>query len=331
MTKDDSEKAEVLNNYFSSVFTQEDINNIPIFKSQCDNIIEDLNISSNDMVKALKSLKINKSPGPDSIHPRLLKELAVEISIPLTFIFNKSIKDGSIPSKWKIAEVRPIFKKGNKTDPGNYRHVSLTSVVCKVFESFIRDKLFKHLVDNNLLSNDQFGFCEGRSCVLQLLNTLFDWLCQLDDNNSVDAIYLDFKKAFDSVPHQRLLTKLHGYGVRGNIFNWVKDFLTGRTQHVTINDKQSSSTNVSSGVPQGSVLGPTLFIYFINDLPTVVTTLIKIFADDTKAYNRITNFKDHEELQFTIERLVEWSNTWQLKFNGGKCKVLHIGKKQPKV
>ena len=144
-------------------------------------------------------------------------------------------------------------------------------------------------------------------------------------------IYLDFKKAFDSVPHQRLLTKLHGYGVRGNIFNWVKDFLTGRTQHVTINDKQSSSTNVSSGVPQGSVLGPTLFIYFINDLPTVVTTLIKIFADDTKAYNRISNFKDHEELQFTIERLVEWSNTWQLKFNGGKCKVLHIGKKQPKV
>ena len=114
LTKDDSEKAEVLNNYFSSVFTQEDINNIPIFKSQCDNIIEDLNISSNDMVKALKSLKINKSPGPDSIHPRLLKELAVEISIPLTFIFNKSIKDGSIPSKRKIAEVRPIFKKAIK-------------------------------------------------------------------------------------------------------------------------------------------------------------------------------------------------------------------------
>ena len=110
----------------------------------------------------------------------------------------------------------------------------------------------------------------------------------------------------------------------------MKDFLTGRTQHVTINDKQSSSTNVSSGVPQGSVLGPTLFIYFINDLPTVVTTLIKIFADDTKAYNRISNFKDHEELQFTIERLVEWSNTWQLKFNGGKCKVLHIGKNNPK-
>ena len=330
LTKDDSEKAEVLNNYFSSVFTKEDTDNIPIFKSQCDNVIENFNINSSDMAKALKSLKINKSPGPDGIHPRLLKELAVEISIPLTFIFNKSIKDGTIPSKWKVAEVRPIFKKGNKTNPGNYRPVSLTSVVCKVFESFIRDKLFKHLVDNNLLSNDQFGFCEGRSCVLQLLNTLFDWLCQIDNNNSVDAIYLDFRKAFDSVPHERLLTKLHGYGVRGNIFNWVKDFLTGRTQHVSINDKQSSSTNVSSGVPQGSVLGPTLFIYFINDLPTVVTTLIKIFADDTKAYNRITNFKDHEELQFTIERLVEWSNTWQLKFNGGKCKVLHIGKNNPK-
>jgi len=194
----------------------------------------------------------------------------------------------------------------------------------------IRDKLFNHLVNNNLLSDEQYGFCEGRSCVLQLLNTIYDWLCQIDNNVPVDAIYLDFKKAFDTVPHERLLTKLHGYGVRGNIFNWVKDFLTGRTQHVSINDKLSSISNVTSGVPQGSVLGPTLFIYFINDLPTVITTFIKIFADDTKAYFPIKSVKDHEELQLTLESLVEWSKIWQLEFNGGKCKVLHIGKNNPR-
>ena len=150
-----------------------------------------------------------------------------------------------------------------------------------------------------ILSNEQFGFCQGRSCVTQLLNTIFDWLCQIDNNIPVDAIYLDFAKAFDTVPHQRLLTKIYGYGIRGNVFNWIQDFLTDRIQHVNINNQCSSSSQVTSGVPQGSVLGPTLFIYFINDLPTVVTTLLKIFADDTKVYHHIRNDADREELQHT--------------------------------
>ena len=152
----------------------------------------------------------------------------------LSFLFNNSLSKGKIPSDWKIAEVRPIFKKGTKSNPGNYRPVSLTSVVCKIFEGFVRDKLFKHLIENNLLSKEQFGFCAGRSCITQLLNTIFDWLCHIDEDVPVDAIYLDFKKAFDTVPHERLLTKLHGYGIRGNIFNWVKDFLSNRSQYVTI-------------------------------------------------------------------------------------------------
>ena len=329
LTENDKEKAEVLNNYFSSVFTKEDKENMPIFKPNIDKCLYDFKISEIQMFNALKSLNINKSPGPDGIHPRLLKELADILSTPLTTFFNRSLVEGKIPTAWKKAEVRPIFKKGSKTSPGNYRPVSLTSIVCKLYEGFIRDKLFNHLIENNLLSDEQFGFCKGRSCVTQLLNTLFDWLCQIDDNIPIDAIYLDFRKAFDTVPHERLLNKLYGYGVRGNIFNWVKDFLSDRFQYVTINDQSSSCSQVTSGVPQGSVLGPTLFIYFINDLPTVVTTLLKIFADDTKVYHHIRNDADREELQHTIEALVEWSNTWQLKFNGGKCKVLHIGKNNP--
>ena len=145
----------------------------------------------------------------------------------------------------------------------------------------------------------------------------------------VDAIYLDFKKAFDSVPHERLLTKLHGYGIRGNIFNWVRDFLSNRSQYVTINDQSSTSSEVTSGVPQGSVLGPTLFIYFINDLPTLVSVFLNIFADDTKIYYPIRSLLDRDVLQQTIDCLVEWSKIWQLEFNGGKCKVLHVGKHNP--
>ena len=128
------------------------------------------------------------------------------------------MKEGKIPKQWKIAEVRPIFKKGKKSTPGNYRPVSLTSVLCNIFEGFIRRALYKHLIDNKLLSDSQFGFCQGRSCVSQLLVTLFDWMSDLDDHIPVDVAYLDFRKAFDSVPHQRLLKKLEGYGISGNVY-----------------------------------------------------------------------------------------------------------------
>ena len=135
----------------------------------------ELFICENDIVNALKSLKVCKSPGPDGIHPRVLKELAVELALPLRRLFEKTLNDGKLPKMWKIAEVRPIFKKGKKSSPGNYRPVSLTSVVCKVFEGFFRDAMYSHLVDNKLLAIEQYGFCKGRSCISQLLSTLFDW------------------------------------------------------------------------------------------------------------------------------------------------------------
>ena len=160
------------------------------------------------MEKQLKSLKVNKSPGPDGIHPRFLVECAEEIAYPFKILFDATISSGKIPTKWKEAEVRPLFKKGSKCKPGNYRPVSLTSIVCKVFESFVRDALNNHIVSNKLLSSEQFGFCKGRSCVTQLLNVLNTWFYYLDNNIPVDAIYLDFQKAFDCVPHKRLIEKL---------------------------------------------------------------------------------------------------------------------------
>ena len=278
------------------------------------------------MLEALQSLKTSKSPGPDEMHPLIIKELASEISYPLKKLFDKSIAEGKIPNKWKLAEVKPLFKKGKKTDPGNYRPVSLTSIICKVFEKFIKDEIYNHLITNNLLSSNQFGFCSGRSCVTQLLATLSSWMESLDNTIPVDAIYLDFSKAFDTVPHKRLLSKLKSYGISGNIFNWIEDFLTNREQFVSINDTKSSKLKVTSGVPQGSVLGPTLFIYYINDLPEVTDINTKIFADDTKVFNEINSSSDYHDLQKAIDNMFMWTEEWLLKFNKNKCKVLHLGK-----
>ena len=156
----------------------------------------------------------------------------------------------------------------------------------------------------------------GRSTITQLLVTLNDWLFSLDNDIVVDAAYMDFRKAFDTVPHQRLLNKLRGYNINGPILKWIESFLSERTQFVKINNSTSSNLNVTSGVPQGSVLGPTLFIYFINDLPnTSLKTSIKIFADDTKVYNDIKSEKDSDILQEAIDNMFEWTNKWLLRFN----------------
>ena len=194
----------------------------------------------------------------------------------------------------------------------------------------MRDSLYNHFVENNLLSINQFGFCKGRSCVTQLLVTINEWFSSLDDNIPVDAIYLDFQKAFDSVPHKRLLNKIKGYGVGGNVLNWIEDFLSDRQQYCSINGKKSNSVPVTSGVPQGSVLGPTLFIYYINDLPNVTNEQVKIFADDTKAYTPIKCINDNLNLQLCIDSLVSWSEKWLLHFNSKKCKVLHLGQNNQK-
>ena len=164
--------------------------------------------------------------------------------------------------------------------------------------------------------------CKGRSCVSQLLVTLDDWFAKLDRDIPVDAAYLDFRKAFDSVPHKRLLAKLSGYGVRGSVLSWISSFLSNRFQYVSIGNCQSNQVPVTSGVPQGSVLGPSLFIYFINDLPEVTNSFLKIFADDTKVYAGIKSEMDKEELQRSIDKMVEWTSKWMIKFNGEKCKII---------
>ena len=182
-------------------------------------------------------------------------------------------------------------------------------------------------MEDDLFTNHQHGFIKTKSCVTQLLETIEKWTELLDQGYSVDVIYLDFQKAFDSVPHQRLLKKIYGYGIRGNLYNWIEDFLTHRRQRVVMNSAKSEWANILSGIPQRSVLGPLLFLLYINDLPSVVRLYIKIFTDDTKLFSAIKDEYDSEVLQNDLYLLDEWSRTWQINFNTTKCKVLHLGKK----
>ena len=182
----------------------------------------------------LQSINVSKASGPDECHPKLLYECANELHIPIYKSFVKSITEGQIPSDWKKANVTCIHKKGSKCDPRNYRPVSLTSVVCKLLEKHIEKAIFKHLIRHNLLSDCQYCFREHCSTVLQLLDVLEDSLrtSALDDNYQLDTIYFDFAKAFDTVPHQRLLTKLQSYGIAGNLLDWIESFLYNRQQRV---------------------------------------------------------------------------------------------------
>ncbi len=235
----------------------------------------------------------------------------------------------TIPEDWKTANVSPIFKKGNKQDPLNYRPVSLTSVPCKVMERIIKKAMVSHLEENNLLTSLQHGFRSGRSCLTQLLEYFEDLEDALDDGDSVDVVYLDCKKAFDTVPHRRLLSKIQAVGIGGDILGWIMSFLNERRQRVSSRGAHSQWLRVWSGVPQGSVLGPILFLIFINDLLDNIQATGKLFADDAKIYKRIKAPQDGESLQNDINRLLEWSNNWLLQFNQEKCKVMHLGKRNP--
>ena len=333
MTSNDQDKSNILNNFFTSVFTQEDLQDVPDLNinKEVPHKTNSAEVSVEEMKKLLSSMKSGKSPGPDQLHPRILKECATELALPLKILFDLTIKKGKIPKEWKAAEIKAIYKKkGAKSNPSNYRPVSLTSVVSKLMEKVIKAQLNNHLKINNLLANEQYGFVSGRSTDTQLLTSLLHWQQALDQDIPVDIVYMDFKKAFDSVPHVRLIKKLKSYGIEGNLLSWIQDFLKDRTQHVKVNNSESEEKPVTSGVPQGSVLGPTLFIFFINDLPSISTVETKIFADDTKAYCQIKNEQDKRNLQQTIDLMHDWTEKWQLHFNETKCKVLHLGQNNPR-
>ena len=243
------------------------------------------------------------------MHPRVLKEAASVLIDPLYIIFKCSIDRGKIPKAWKIGTVAAIYKnKGNRHAAETYRPITLTSIACNILESIVRESLISFLKSNNILSDKQFGFRGGRSIVLQLLNVVDHWSKILDSGGTVDAIYCDFQKAFDTVSHDRLMHLLAFYGLPNPILSWIEDFLTDRLQHVSVNGTTSEQFHAPSGVPQGSVLGPVLFIIYINSMILKAGNAnIYLYADDLKLYREIKSEEDTELLQKDLDTLYDWS------------------------
>ena len=321
--------AEDLNGYFSSVFTKEDISSLPVadakFQGAKSDYLGPLVVTPELVAKKIKAMKDNKSPGVDGIPPKLLMETVEQISIPLARVFNLSLKEGVVPFEWKEANIIPLFKKGSRNKSENYRPVSLTSVICKLLERLIKDHMVDFLVKHKLLNSSQHGFLKARSCLTNMLCFLEEITKWIDVGLPVDIIYLDFQKAFDKVPHQRLLLKLKAHGIGDSITDWIEQWLTDRRQRVVVDGEVSNWKSVLSGVPQGSVLGPILFLIYINDLDDSITSNVLKFADDTKLFRKVNTDGDKQHLQNDLDRLVKWSEKWQMLFNFGKCKCLHTG------
>lgn len=321
---DATRKAKVFNQQFQSVFTAEDTTVLPNLGESNVPTMENISITPNGVQKLLEAIKTDKATGPDGIPGQFLKSFAKDLAPVLCFIFQQSLNTGQVPSDWRLANITPIFKKGDKSTPSNYRPVSVTSICSKLIEHIIFSQIMHHYDTNNVLHDSQHGFRAGRSCETQLIMTAEDLARSLDQKDQVDAIALDFSKAFDRVPHERLLLKLRHYGIRGELQQWIRSFLTDRSQRVVVDGQASDTIHVSSGVPQGTVLGPLLFITFINDISHGITSKLRLFADDCLIYNPIHDISDHHALQRDLDRLHQWSLTWQMKFNTEKCHLLRF-------
>ncbi|XP_065683334.1 uncharacterized protein LOC136096110 [Hydra vulgaris] len=315
-----------LNKYFHSVYVNDNCTNIIEFHNIPSNLLlNTVLITQNDVQTRLQALDKSKSVSFDFVHPYVLKECSSSISYPLYLIFKKSMETGTLPDMWKKANVMPLFKKGSKLKASNYRPVSLTSIPCKVLERIIADCIMQHLIKNNLLSKKKHGFMKSKSCTTNLLEYLDILTDAFHNRTPVDALHTDFKKAFDSVSHKKLLSKLLNFGISGKLLTWIICFLANRKQRVVLGKNVTDWVDVLSGVPQGSVLGPLLFLVFINDLPENFINECRLYADDNKIIAPISSQNDSQLFQNDMNKLDKWSTKWKLGLNFEKCKIMHFG------
>ena len=324
----DYEKANLFSEYFSTVFT-EDNGIMPEFNVDSSTSIDGFKCDIKAMIKIIKKLKVNSAPGPDLITAYFLKNTVANIAKPLSMMYNICLDEGFVPSEWKVAHIIPIYKKGDVQCPSNYRPVSLTSVLCKVLERVIREQIMSYLFETNRIPRNQHGFLPRKSTVTNLLECLEDWSLNFDRGVQTDIIYLDYSKCFDTVVHSKLLHKLSKYGFKGVALGWLENFLMNRIQSVKVGNTVSPSRYVTSGVPQGTVIGPLMFICFSADLNSVIEKCTtSMYADDTKIYKGVQSITDCETLQKNLNKIFNWASAWQLKLNANKTKHLRIGKKR---
>jgi len=326
----DVDKAQLLNDKFASVYTIDDGNLPPCSRSVSEDVSKsEVNLSENVVLRVLRKLPNKVSHTPDGLPALFLKRIAESVSEPLAKIFQLSFVKSEVPNVWSTATVSPIYKKNDASEPLNYRPISLTCVSCKVMETIIRDELMQYFDEHGLIANAQHGFRAKNSVCTQLLECQNYWFKNLCRGFALDVVYIDFAKAFDTVCHSKLLHKLAALGVSGKLLSWLHAFLSGRTQRVLVNDALSECTEVTSSVVQGSVLGPTLFLAYVNDVVDCVKDLpvkVKLFADDVKLYATVDNAL---ELQTALDNVSKWSKNWQLSIASSKCCVLGLGAKNP--
>ena len=320
------EMANILSEQYASVFSVPSGKNRP---GEIDNsipILDDIAFTEKDIINAIDELRDNSASGPEGLAAILLKKCKESLAKPLYSLWRDCLDHGITPSKLKEAHVIPVHKGGSQSIPSNYRPIALTSHLIKIFEKVVRNNLVQFLEENNLFNKNQHGFRLGRSCLSQLLDYHDKIISSLEAGFNVDSVYLDFSKAFDKVDHQIVLAKLSLIGIRGKLLLWIESFLTSRMQHVMVNGVFSSQCPVVSGVPQGSVLGPLLFLVLLSDIDSnIVSSCLASFADDTRLWKGISGVNDASALQRDLEIVYQWAEDNNMSFNNLKFENLRFG------
>ena len=330
LVTDDKMKASLLNRAFGYKFSEPTVSSLPIAPNYDLSMLCYFDCNADTVSNILKEIPTGKACGPDNISARIIRECYSELAIPLTKLFKLSLSQGIFPDVWKRANIIPIHKKGDVSDPSNYRSVSLTPLFGKVLERVVYQQLLQHV--RPAISSAQHGFVERRSCVSNLASLLSTAWDSFSKRSQTDCIYTDYSSAFQSVNHRLLSHKLqNSYHLHGNAFAWLQSYLQGRLQRVVVNGQCSEWTDVKSGTPEGGLLSPLLFSMFINDLPNVISkSNILMFADDVKLFKQVNSNDDAADLQSDLSELCKWSKLWKLNLNPSKCKHFRMSlKKQP--
>ena len=319
MVSDFCKKANIFNNFFASICTPIDNTScLPSFSYRTGSRIKSFQVTENDILAIIKSLDPNKAHGCDNISIKMIKICSQSLILPLKIIFEHSLKKGKFLEKLKKANVVPVHKKEDKMLVKNYRPISLLPIFGKMFERVIYNSLFNYFQSNRLFTPSQSGFLPGDSCIAQLLSIIHEIQTAFDENPTVDVrgVFLDISKAFDKVWHDGIIFKLKAYGVEGELLSLLKNYLENREQRVVLNGQTSEWRKIMSGVPQGSVLGPLLFLIYINDLPDGINSLCKIFADDTSLFSKVYDIHNSaSKLNDDLEKISYWAYQWKMQFN----------------